>query len=435
MKNINAIDSTAPTKKVVLFVPFWRQAGHVGNNRIDRFVRWLSEDGYEIVMIRAGSKEAERTEVWGKEITIVDRLRLHPETTLSQATAVSPRKPNKLRRALACWLFIPDPIVVWARAAARHPRAIKAARGAAFILSSSPPESAHLGAYLLSRRTGVPLIMDMRDGWLDEPLNPLLNSSPLRRWWEGRLESRIAQHATVIQVTSDAWKELFDRRYPGMIDKVHVLTNAYPKDIMRVTQKPPKGPDDKYLLIHAGRFTDSHLSRTPKLLLEPLHYKLAVQGLKGVIRFYGDLPPAEITSILLFSENYAKIGWSFEFPGAVPRVDMLQIMREADGLLLLSASHAALPSKMFEYISTGLPIIYSSPSGSATWRICSKLNNTLFLMNSENDKFFNQSKNSPLTSIDVATKSWIPSDCTLPFEYSESYLKRKFMDAIEGITC
>ena len=29
-----------------------------------------------------------------------------------------------------------------------------------------------MGARLLSRRTGVPHIVDMRDGWLDEPLSP-----------------------------------------------------------------------------------------------------------------------------------------------------------------------------------------------------------------------------------------------------------------------
>ncbi len=29
-------------KKAIIFAPFWRQTGHEGNNRMDRFVRWLS---------------------------------------------------------------------------------------------------------------------------------------------------------------------------------------------------------------------------------------------------------------------------------------------------------------------------------------------------------------------------------------------------------
>ena len=88
-------------KKAVLFIPFWRMTGHVGNNRVDRFRRWLSEEGYELVIVCAGAQEAVRPQPWGKEIAVIDRLGLHPEAAPGQARAVSPRKPNKLRRALA----------------------------------------------------------------------------------------------------------------------------------------------------------------------------------------------------------------------------------------------------------------------------------------------------------------------------------------------
>jgi hypothetical protein len=228
-------------KKAVLFIPFWRMAGHVGNNRVDRFKRWLSEAGYELVIVCAGTHEEIRNEHWGQEITVVDRLGLHPEATSVEATTPS-RKPNKLRRALAYWLFNPDPAVVWAKAAARHPKVVAATQGARFILSSSPPDSAHVGAWMLSKQTGVQHIMDMRDGWLDEPLKPLLHTSALRRWLEERLESRIAHHAKAIQVTSDVWKELFDARYPHLTHKVYVLTNGYPAQM-----PPPLGNNRKRL--------------------------------------------------------------------------------------------------------------------------------------------------------------------------------------------
>lgn len=356
-------------KKAILFIPFWRMAGHVGNNRVDRFVRWLSEDGYELVIIRAGTQEGVREESWGQEITVVDRLGLHPETAPGQAKAVSPRKPNKLRRALAYWLFNPDPAVVWAKAAARHPKVIAAMKGAAFILSSSPPESAHIGAWMLSQKSGVPHIMDMRDGWLDEPLKPLLLKSAIRRWQERRLESRIAHDAKAIQVTSNVWKELFDARYPELASKVHVLTNGYPLNIKPAPPKPPKGTDEEYVLIHAGRFTGSRHSQKPRLLLEPLIRNLSIEPCKGVIRFYGDLSDGEVVDIQAYQDRLKLIGWRVEFPGAVPRSAMLELMRDADGLLLLSASHAALPSKLFEYVATGLPIGYVTNFGSATERV------------------------------------------------------------------
>lgn len=406
------------SKKAILFVPFWRMAGHVGNNRVDRFVRWLSGDGYELVIIRAGTQEAIRNEPWGQEITVVDRMGLHPEAAPGQARAASPRKPNRLRRALAYWLFNPDPVVVWAKAAARHPKVIAAMQGADFILSSSPPESAHVGAWMLSQLTGVPHIMDMRDGWLDEPLKPLLHSSALRRWLEQRLEARIAQDAKAIQVTSDVWKVLFDARYPQLAKKVHVLTNGYPNNMPVMKALQPKDPNDEWLLIHAGRFTGSRLSQKPALLLEPLLRYLEGQSIKGKVQLYGNLAVDEIRAIESFHSRFNAIGWGLECCGAVPRAQMLEIMQVADALLLLSASHAALPSKLFEYIATGRPIGYVTDVGSAAERILATVEVATDIKSE--------------ASIDLIKLSQIHNFCP-PIWYGENELKAIFMDMLSSL--
>lgn len=395
-------------KKAVLFVPFWRMAGHVGNTRVDRFLRWLSDDGYELVIIRAGTHEGVRNEPWGQEITIVDRLGLHPEALPGQAKAVSHRKPNNLRRALAYWIFNPDPAVVWAKAAARHPKVAHAMQDADFILSSSPPESAHVGAWMLSKKFGVPHIMDMRDGWLDEPLKPLLHSSALRRWQERRLESCIAHDAKAIQVTSDVWEEMFDARYPQLVNKVHVLTNGYPAQMPPVSTRV-KGPDEELLLIHAGRFTGSHLSRTPDLLLTPLLKHLSHAGRKGSVHMYGDLSADELAAIEMFQPQFEDIGWYLECVSAVPRSRMLEILQEADGLLLLSASHAALPSKLFEYIATGKRILYVTGEESASHRILMRLPQAVNLQDQKNKVF-----------ADLAVAK-------TPVDFSEPALREKFL--------
>lgn len=401
-------------RKAVLFVPFWRMAGHVGNNRVDRFRRWLSINGYQLVVICAGAREAARTETWGEEITVVDRFNLYPEAVSGQAKAVSTRKPSKLRRTLAYWMFNPDPGVAWAKAAARHPKVIAAMQGAQFILSSGSPESAHVGAWMLSRKTGVPHIMDMRDGWLDEPLKPLLLTSALRRWQEGGLESRIAQDAGAIMVTSDVWKKLFDARYLNLAHKVHVLTNGYPAQMAPTETKKPKGLDDEFVLIHAGRFTGSRLSHSPELLMEPLLKNLEFIPIKGVIRFYGDLSNNEVMRIQAYQHRFAAINWRLEFSGIVPRSDMLKIMQQADGLLLLSASYAALPSKLFEYLATGLPIGFVADPGSATHSALCNLPQCIDLVNGTKKMDFHESFNA-----------------VIPDFYSEASLERKFNQIVK----
>jgi hypothetical protein len=360
-------------KKAVIFAPFWRQSGHVGNNRVDRFVRWLSEDGYQVVMIRAGSQDERRETPWGKELTVRGPLGLYREAAPGSA-APAPRKPNKLRRWLAYWLFNPDPGIVWARAAAANPSVQAVAADADFILSSSPPESAHVGAWLLSQRLNRPHIVDMRDGWLDEPLKPILVNSALRRWQEGRLEAKILADAHTIFVTSGVWRDLLCQRLPAVADKTVVLTNGYPKEVEgSEALADPVPTEDGLVLIHAGRFTGSRRTQSPDLLLEPLLSAIRQGHPHGVVKLIGPLVADELAVIEQYQSRFEEAGWRIECPGSMPRDQLLKELPKASGLLLLSASHAAIPSKLFEYIPTWRPMLVVTEKNSATWRICEGL--------------------------------------------------------------
>lgn len=409
-------------KTAILFVPFWRQEGHVGNNRIDRFVRWLAEDGYVVCMIRAGSVDSVRQEPWGPEITVRDRMGLHVDRVPQEGTPGTTRKPNKYRRALAHWLFNPDPTIVWARAAARHPAVLQAMKGAAFILSSSPPESAHVGAWVLSRRSGVPHIVDMRDGWLDEPLKPLLRTSAGRRWIEGRLEARILRDATAIQVTSDVWKELLCKRMPNLSSKVQVLTNGYPKNSPTIPTPYKKAAGEELVLIHAGRFIGSRLTQLPSLLLEPLHRNLSINPAKGVIKLIGSLSNVELSLIEPFKSRFSEIGWRIECPGSMLRGELLELLPKADGLLLLSASYAAIPSKLFEYVPSGRPIFVVTEKDSITWRICSALSQACVVEVNLSSKHYRDVLDKPF---------YFASEIDVPYIYSEEYLSPCFRSTLK----
>ena len=371
-------------KKAVLFVPFWRQENHVGCYRVDRFLRWLTEEGYSIVMIRAGRMDGHTKEPWGEEITIRDPLGFFPEPMPGSAQ-VSIRKPNKLRRSVACWVFSPDPTIIWARKASSDPRVLEAARGADVILSSSPPDSVHVGAWLLSRRLNIPHIVDLRDGWLDEPLRPLLRTSALRRWRERRLEAPILRDARAIQVTSDVWKALLCDRYPELAQKVRVLTNGYPRHSTDSAPAPIRKGDTGLLLIHAGSFTGSRPTQSPDLLLEPLLQHLSQHPSSGIIQLIGALSKAEMAMIDPYRERFSAIRWKVECLGKLARSEVLVRLSKADGLLLLAATRAAIPSKLFEYIPTGKPLFVVTHRGSAVWDICSSLPQAVLVESASRD--------------------------------------------------
>ena len=360
-------------KKAVIFAPFWRRPGHVGNNRVDRFVRWLAEDGYQVVIIRAGSRDELRETAWGGELTVRDPLGLYRDPVTEGETPAL-RKPNKLLYWLAYWLFNPDPSVMWARAAAANSRVQDAVADADFILSSSPPESAHVGAWMLARKLNRPHIVDMRDGWLDEPLKPILINSALRRWLEARLEAKILANAARIFVTSDVWRDLLCHRLPIIADKTAVLTNGCPKEVeCGEAIINHASAEDGLVLIHAGRFSGSDRRRTPDILLAPLLNSIRQKPSRGIVRLIGPLPAEELAEIAKYDNRFEEMGWRIECPGSMPRDRLLEMLPKASGLLMISASRAAIPSKLFEYIVAHRPILVVTERNSATWQVCEKL--------------------------------------------------------------
>ena len=108
----------------------------------------------EVVLVRAGRTDRHRPEEWGTEITVRDPLSLHSDSESGNPTDyrfVVTRRPNPLRRWAAYSLFNPDPTVVWARTAARHPTVLEFAQNASWVLAFSPPETAHVASFLLAR--------------------------------------------------------------------------------------------------------------------------------------------------------------------------------------------------------------------------------------------------------------------------------------------
>jgi hypothetical protein len=355
-------------RRIMIVAPFWGHPQHVGVSRVDRFIRWLSERGVDIVLVRAGGADGVKRPAWGTEVTIRDPLRLYREAGDGASPAGAGRRPSPLRRRLAYAVFCPDPTVVWARRAAGHPLVLGQGRDLAGVLSSSPPESAHLASSVIAARLRTDLVIDLRDGWLDEPLKPNLCASRLRRWREGRREARILRHAGSIFVTSTAWKDLLEERLPFTRGKTVVLTNGYP-----VADRPDggnrRGPPGALRLLYAGRLTGSRKLQRAEHLLGPLLAGVRKAGVGGEVVFLGNLEPEDLVAIGRWRPRFEDARWSIEIVPHVPREDMMRRLRQADGLLLLAISQAAIPGKLFEYLPAGRPILAVTPQGSAVWKV------------------------------------------------------------------
>ncbi|MBI1920675.1 MAG: hypothetical protein HYS23_06300 [Geobacter sp.] len=357
-------------EKVVIITPFWRRANHLSAVRVERFVRWFAGAGVRVVLVRAGSADQAISREWGVEVAVRDPLGLHPDEGAASAIQGT-REYSPLVTLAAALAFNPDPGILWARRAAKHPLVLEHGRGAGFVISSSPPESAHLAAASLAERLGAELAVDMRDGWLDEPLKPLLQKSRLQRWREGRLERRVIEQARVVFVTSTRWQALLEERLPQARGKVTVLTNCYPSPQLEVPFQPQ--PEEPYDLVYAGRFTGSKFDNRPGILLEPLFAGLRqVEGTFRVV-ILGALTSNDLEEIAPWREKFASVGVDLVTRPQVERTALAEILAKARGLLLLSATRASILAKLFDYIPTRRPILAITLKDSSVWDLSARV--------------------------------------------------------------
>ena len=262
----------------------------------------------------------------------------------------------------------------------------------------------------------------MRDGWLDEPLSKVINKVPFRRFIETKLESKILKRADFIFVTSSKWKSLLNSRLDFTMGKTFVLTNGYPQNLDFIV--PNKDKRDKILLFHTGKFTGSSNTRKINILLDIILKDISEYETRGSMILLGNLEPEELDLITKYKKNFNDNGWDIQFSNSISQSEMYEKLLSSDGLLLLSTSQAAIPSKLFEYILTKKPILAITPKNSATWEICEKLPQVFlsdYRNKSENDK-------SIIEFLEVCKTGNVAS--VVPEEYTDRYLSKMFLKAL-----
>lgn len=358
----------------MIVCPFWGQHGNVGLFRVERFVNWLHESNYEVHIVTAGwSDRSERTS-FGTVISVTDPLRIYPDTLASTSSetihSIPTRKPNRLRRWLAYAALVPDLHVLWAKSVLKSPDVKATAKNCRFFIASSPPESSFIAAQRLADVHQGKFVMDMRDGWLDEPMKPLLRSHWWQRYRESQIERKMLSAASIVQVTSNHWADMLGIRYPEMVSKIRVIPNVYPA-LPEIDTSPDADASRTLRLVHAGRISSSRPERDPDFILSSLYGALIRSGHRVEVNFIGSLTEVELNQLSMWIPKYDSIQCSIIFSGQKSRTEVLATSAMADGLLLLSNSKASIPAKYFDYAITGKPVLCDTINDSAFQDACS----------------------------------------------------------------
>lgn len=408
----------------MIIAPFWGRTDHVGVYRVERFLRWLEAAGYFVIIICSGKRDLVLAQSWGKTIVIKDSISIVTNFLISSAKKIRTKLFLYIWNTLIMIFLPPDEARLWAGRVAKSKLIKDELNNCKLIISSSPPHSSHLAAYQLSLKKKLSVIVDLRDGWMDEPLKPILSRSKIRNRIESKIEKKVLNNADQIFVTSNEWKILLKSRLKETEKKTCLLTNAYP-----VIQQ--QGESEKYekksknlKLIYAGRFTGSSYLRTINMLLEPIYLALLNSYKSVQIEILGDLKRNDKYHFKSWQMKFEEISSSITVHARVERNEMLRKISDADGLLLLSISHSALPSKLYEYIYTKKPILAVTLKNSAVWNLAVKL-----------PQMFLYSYNAQIEDNTVVTKFFdacytCEYDYKVPSEFSESHLSDVFLNEI-----
>lgn len=347
-----------PPRNLILLAYHFPPETAVGAVRPFRFFKYLPQFGYSPYVITAAGQP-------GPARPDIEHIPDHVGELWERPRRQRGKLPlaAQWERAMRKFFFPAATGLAWARLAARSACALADRRRHAptAILSSYPPLGVHLAAWRVARQRQLPWVADFRDPITVGQLRHLF--SPLQSSAYALLERGIFHRAQAIVVSTDETAEAYCKAYPFAAPKIHVIPNGFdpaePLSALPIPERPYR------LLAHAGAL---YAGRNPNLILESLARLRAAQDREACrtqLLLVGEATAdAGLAEPLLRAAT--REGWVELIPRRIPRSEAHQILRQADGLLLLQPqTQLEVPAKLFEYLCIGRPVLALVPRHSA----------------------------------------------------------------------
>ena len=279
-------------------------------------------------------------------------------------------KPSVEAFMRACWrwariyLWIPDYRIFWAPFAVI--RALRLHRKEPFdaFITTAPDYSTFIVGWWVKGLSGKPWIADYRDLWTGSPAR--LWMSPKRARFEAWLERRIMRRADHLITVSPRMSEFIQRLHTDFPpERIHVITNGYDDNDFS-DLKASTSPGNSFTINYTGvlychRSAGSFLSAVGELLCEKDCLRQSMH-----INFYGKLRFDKEQTLKSIIDKY-QLAPVVNFELYIKYKESLQAQATASvNLLIVNDSDncdMVMPSKTFEYLAAGRPILALVPEG------------------------------------------------------------------------
>jgi hypothetical protein len=258
-------------------------------------------------------------------------------------------------------VWIPDREVAWVRHAQAEALELIEAQRPDVIFCTAPPHSLSLVGRNLKRRTGIPLVVDFRDPWTDNPQR--VWRSHVRRGLERHLESSVVMEADAVIANTPGNRDMLLRTFPGLLsEKVSVITNGFDPD-RRAVMTASHAPNTPRRILFTG-----HVYEGTETVADALEVLLSQDpSLPEKVRF--EFIGTRDLGVQRRFEGLVNAGL-VELSGSLPNDAIPERIAGADALLYAvprSGRHW-IPSKLYDYLLASKPILGVLPRGDA-WEI------------------------------------------------------------------
>ena len=331
--------------KILIISYLFPPLNNIGALRIDKFVKYLPQFGWDAFVLTAGSEKRHHQTIPPKE-TIETRIfrtissvnlatRVYDSLGGKEVLSTRPhRKANILKKViysmsklLRPFYTLPlierlvfDPIG-WYYSARKQAIRIISDNNIKIIFSTSNPPTAHFIASWLQKKTGVTWLAEFRDPWVD----PYDERSKLYEFIERKLEKRVLKGARLLIAVSEPNARLLEKTHHK---RVEIITNGF--DENDYTNTVPL--TSKFTITYTGNIYLG--KRDPKILfaavaemknggqLSPTQFEL---------RFFGANVDETLTPLV---EKFG-LGDLVRMNGQVPLLESIKVQKESTILLLL----------------------------------------------------------------------------------------------------
>jgi glycosyltransferase involved in cell wall biosynthesis len=247
----------------------------------------------------------------------------------------------------------------WAISAYLVSRSIIKHEHPTLVYSTGGAYAAHIAGFWLSKRLGIPWIVEIHDPMVTESSSKPTIRERFMKW----LEKKICTRANIVWWFTEKAMERARHRNPQLAKRGHyVLPGVDDPELKRA----PHSRQERFVISHFGSLSET---RNLRAFLEALRKLIEQDASRAAkIRFHifgGSLDPVSAQAIeaFPFPEVIVNFGRLETDPvtGESGRIQVLKQMNEAECLLLLHGtepfSEEYIPSKFYEYLWTQRPIL------------------------------------------------------------------------------